>query len=85
MKKYLLLLIAIFSLISCENNKSTGVYHDTQKMCLNKVDKEIKIIYTSIEEALENPLRVYFLDLEREKIDALPPEIGSFINLKELK
>lgn len=40
--------------------------------------------YTSLEEALKEPEKVYKLDLFAKNIGVLPPEIGKFKNLQEL-
>lgn len=41
-------------------------------------------VFESLEEALENPLKVYRLDLTKNKLKSFPEEILQFVNLNEL-
>lgn len=41
-------------------------------------------IYRSIQEARQHPERVFRLNLSRQRLDSIPTEIFSFINLREL-
>jgi Leucine-rich repeat (LRR) protein len=41
-------------------------------------------IYTSVSEALKDPLKVYRLDLSKQKLHTLPKELFSLYNLQEL-
>lgn len=45
--------------------------------------KDVKV-FTSLEDALKNPDEVLVLDLSKQKMDELSPEIGKFKNLKLL-
>lgn len=41
-------------------------------------------VYTSISEALKNPLKVYRLDLSKQKLHTIPKEVFVLYNLQEL-
>lgn len=52
---------------------------------LSKGALDSAIVYTSLEEALENPDSVYVLRLRRNKLETLPPEIFKLKNLNRLE
>lgn len=41
-------------------------------------------VFTDLEQALENPEQVYALDLSRQKLTEVPPQIALFTNLNKL-
>ena len=51
---------------------------------LDSVQLETAYIYTSMEEALKEPYKVYRLHLKKQKLDSVPAAIFTFPNLQEL-
>lgn len=51
---------------------------------LDSVELETAYIYTSLEEALKEPYKVYRLHLNKKKLEKFPEEIFQFSNLQDL-
>ncbi|MCC7301348.1 MAG: leucine-rich repeat domain-containing protein [Bacteroidia bacterium] len=55
-----------------------------QAQLLDSIELETAYIYTSLEEALKEPYKVYRLHLNKKKLTVFPPEIFLFENLQDL-
>jgi len=55
-----------------------------QSQLLDSIQLETAYVYTSMEEALKEPYKVYRLHLRKQKLDSIPAEVFSLPNLQEL-
>ena len=51
---------------------------------LSLADLQMTTLYKSLDEALQNPSQVYRVNLTKQGITELPPEIGTLVNLQYL-
>lgn len=58
--------------------------NSTKAQLLDSAALSQQIIYTSLEEALKNPDKVYRLNLRKKKLRGIPEDIFKFKNLQEL-
>lgn len=64
-------------------NKSDRLYKASIQ-ALKKFKKQKYLVYNDLQQALENPLKVYYLDLSNAGLEKLPKEIKKLKNLKLL-
>jgi len=81
MKKnlYILPLAFVLVVISITAEKGYG-----QGMPLSLAELQKTTLYKSLEDAFQNPAQVYRLNLTKQEITDLPPEIGTLSNLQYL-